>query len=167
MYIWDNKVCNEPEYELQVFTEGRLYDLLEKTIKENHQYKVPQIICLPMINTTNEWVNGCLIMQEANYAKKDPARSKEAQHGTYIVNYTVRLDWGEVANYVESYVIIVEGHLLLEITSMADKIFVTFMQLIKTSKYVNALGNVLDELGIPYKIEGPFEKNIVKHELPE
>lgn len=55
MYIWDNKVCNEPEYELQVFTEGRLYDLLEKTIKENHQYKVPQIICLPMINTTNEW----------------------------------------------------------------------------------------------------------------
>ena len=74
---------------------------------------------------------------------------------------------GEVANYVESYVIIVEGHLLLEITSMADKIFVSFMQLIKTSKYVDALGNVLDELGIPYKIEGPFEKNIVKHELPE
>lgn len=55
MYIWDNKVCNEPEYELQVFTEGRLYDVLEKTIKENHQYDVPQIICLPMINTTNEW----------------------------------------------------------------------------------------------------------------
>lgn len=101
------------------------------------------------------------------YAKKDPALSKEAQHGTYIVNYTGRLDWGEVANYVESYVIIVEGHLLLEITSMADKIFVSFMQLIKTSKYVNALGNVLDELGIPYNMEGPFEKNIVKHELPE
>ena len=101
------------------------------------------------------------------YAKKDPALSKEAQHGTYIVNYTGRLDWGEVANYVESYVIIVEGHLLLEITSMADKIFVSFMQLIKTSKYVNALGNVMDEIGIPYKIEGPFEKNIVKHELPE
>ena len=50
---------------------------------------------------------------------------------------------------------------------MADKIFVSFMQLIKTSKYVNALGNVMDELCIPYKIEGPFEKNIVKHELPE
>ena len=48
-------------------------------------------------------------------------------YGTYIVNYTGRIDWGEVANYVESYVIIVEGHLLLEITSMADKIFVSFM----------------------------------------
>ena len=28
------------------------------------------------------------------YSKKDPALSKDAQHGTYIVNYTGRLDWG-------------------------------------------------------------------------
>lgn len=100
------------------------------------------------------------------YATKDPSISKEAEHGTYIVNYSGRVDWGEVANYVESYMIIVEGHLLLEITSMADKIFVSFMQLIKTSKYVDAFGKVMDELGIPYKIDGPFKKNMVKHELP-
>ena len=66
-------------------------------------------------------------------AKNDPFTGKEAEHGTFISNYSGRMDWGEVADYVESYVIIVEGHLLLEVTSMADKIFVSFMQLIHTA----------------------------------
>ena len=83
--------------------------------------------------------------------------------------FAVKVVLGEAGGYdfVPNNNDIVEGHLLFEITSMADKIFVSFMQLIKTSKYVNALGKVLDELGIAYKIEGLFEKNIVKHKLPE
>lgn len=100
------------------------------------------------------------------FAKNNPYAGKNAQHGTFIVNYTGRLDWGEVADYVESYVAIVEGHVLLEVTSMADKIFVSFMQLISGTKYVDAFGSVMDELRIPYKLEGPFDKNIPKHKLP-
>ena len=101
------------------------------------------------------------------YAKNDPRAGKKAQHGTFIVNYSGMMDWGEVADYVESYILIVEGHILLEVTSMADKIFVSFMQLIKKTKYVKAFGEVMDELGIPYKIEGPYPKNMVKHKLPK
>ena len=97
--------------------------------------------------------------KKAYYAKQDPAGSKKSEHGTFIVNYTGRMDWGEVADYVESYVVIVEGHILLEITSLADKICVSYMQLIKGTKYVDALK-------IPYKLEGPFTKNLPKHELP-
>ena len=41
------------------------------------------------------------------------------------------------------------------------------MQLIKKTKYVKAFGEVMDELGIPYKIEGPYPKNMVKHKLPK
>ena len=77
------------------------------------------------------------------------------------------MDWGEVADYVESYVIVVEGHLLLEITSMSDKIFVSFMQLLRDKKYINAFNEVLEELQIPYKLEGPFPKRLSKHFLPE
>ncbi|WP_028236415.1 hypothetical protein [Pseudobutyrivibrio sp. MD2005] len=101
------------------------------------------------------------------YQKNDPSRGKDAKHGTFIVNYTGKMDWGDVADYVESYGALVDGHLLLEVTSMADKIFVTFMQLIKESKYVNAFCKVMDDLGIEYKIEGPYKNNRPKHQVPQ
>ena len=101
------------------------------------------------------------------YATHDRYSGKEAQHGTYIVNYTGNVDWGELADYVDSYVIIVEGHLLLEITSLADKIFVCFMQLIDTDKYADAFKNTLNEMGIPCTVKGPYNKNQTKHLLPK
>ncbi len=104
--------------------------------------------------------------KRAYYAKNDPSRGKDAQHGTFIVNYTGQMNWGDVADYVESYAIIVDGHLLLEVTSMADKIFVSFMQLIKETKYVEAFGEVLTELGINYKREGPYPNIRPKHQVP-
>jgi len=100
------------------------------------------------------------------YGKNDPSLGKDAQHGTFIVNYTGRMDWGEVADFVESYAAIVDGHLLLEITSMADKLFVTFMQLIKETRYADAFCEVMNELDIHCKIEGPYPNNRPKHELP-
>ena len=105
--------------------------------------------------------------KRAFYGKSDPSRGKEAQHGTFIVNYTGRMDWGEVAKYVESYAALVDGHLLLEVTSMADKIFLTFMQLIKEKKYVDAFCDVMDDLGIDYKLEGPYPNNRPRHKLPQ
>lgn len=104
--------------------------------------------------------------KRAYYNKNSPRTGKNAEHGTFIVNYSGRMDWGEVADYVESYVLIVEGHVLLEITSMADKIFVSFMQLIKETKYVKAFGEVMRELSIPYRVEGPYPKNMTSHKLP-
>ncbi len=100
-------------------------------------------------------------------AKHDPSNSKDAVHGTFISNYTGYYDWGELADYVESYVIIVAGHLLLEITSLADKIFVSFMQVIKDDKYANAFSDILNELGIPHTVEGPYMKNQSWHLLPK
>lgn len=100
-------------------------------------------------------------------SKNDPSSGKDAQHGTFISNYSGREDWGEVADYVEAFFVIVSGHILLEVSSLADKIFVSFMQLINTSKYTDAFGEVLTELGIPFKVEGPFPKNQTKHKLPK
>ena len=111
-------------------------------------------------------ING-LKNKRAFYAKNDPARGRDAHHGTFIVNYTGRMDWGEVADYVESYAAIVDGHLLLEVTSMADRIFVTFMQLIKETRYVDAFGDVMKELGINYRLEGPYPNIRPKHKLPQ
>ena len=100
-------------------------------------------------------------------ARKDPSKGKDAQHGTFISNYSGWMDWGEVADYVEYYVFIVDGHLLLEVSSLGDKIFVSFMQLIREERYVDAFGKVLTELGIPFAVEGPYPKNLTKHKLPK
>ncbi len=101
------------------------------------------------------------------YVNNDPSRGKEAQHGTFISNYSGRADWGEVADYMESYFAMVDGHLLLEVLSMSDKIFLSFMQLIRDTKYVNAFCEVMDDLGIPYKLEGPFPNVRPKHQIPQ
>ena len=57
--------------------------------------------------------------------------------------------------------------MLLEVSSMGEKVFVSLMQLIDETKYANAFQEVLTELGIPYQVEGPFPKRLTKHALPE
>jgi len=76
------------------------------------------------------------------------------------------MDWGEVADYVESYAAVVEGHLVGEVTSLDDRIFFTLMQLIEDKKYADAFLEVLEELGIPCRVEGPFPTKLSKHVLP-
>ena len=102
----------------------------------------------------------------AYFRKHDPYAGKNAQHGTFIANYTGWMDWGEVANYVDSFVFIVEGHVLLEVSALGDRIFLSFMQLLDEKKYTDAFEAVLTELGIPFQSEGPFPKRLTKHELP-
>ena len=103
--------------------------------------------------------------KKASVKQWDSSTSKSS-HGTYIVNYTGWMDWGEVADYMASYALVVEGHVLLEVTSMGEKIFVTLMQLIDETKYAVAFQQVLTEIGIPYTVEGPFPKRLTKHALP-
>ncbi len=107
------------------------------------------------------------LKEKRKYMKEhNPSTGKGAKHGTYYVNYTGQMDWGEVADYIELYAIIVEGHVMLEVTSVGDKIFVSFMQVINTDKYINAFMEVLKETGMSFKIEGPFPKRLPKHQLP-
>lgn len=85
----------------------------------------------------------------------------------FILNYTGQRDWGDLANYVDSYVFVVEGHIMIEITSMSDKIFLSFMQLNNNLKYVNAFKEVLTNMNIPFDFKGPFKTDLVNIELPK
>ncbi len=57
VYMWNDEVCNEPEVELLCITEGCLYGEVENFIVKNHPYEVPQVICVPIINTTSDYGN--------------------------------------------------------------------------------------------------------------
>ena len=68
--------------------------------------------------------------------------------------------------YIESYVGVVDGHLVLEITAMEGKFFISFMQMIKGNKYIDAFRHVLDEIGLEYRMTGSFPKHLAKHSHP-
>ncbi len=99
-------------------------------------------------------------------SKHSLSTGKDAQHGSFIANYTGLMDWGELADYVEWFVFVIEGHFTIEISAMGDKIYVGFMQVIKTDKYINLFREELEKLGIPCTVEGPFPKRLPKHEIP-
>ena len=99
-------------------------------------------------------------------AKHSLSTGEDAQHGSFILNYTGQMDWGEVGDYVDWYAYIIEGHFTIEITALADKIIVGFMQLIDTDKYVLAFQEELGKVGVSCKAEGPYPKRLPKHDLP-
>ena len=98
-------------------------------------------------------------------AKHSLSHGKGSVIGSYIISYSGYADWGEVADYIDSFVFICDGHLMLEISSLGDKIFCAFNQVTGTDKYIRGFEAVLQELGIKYEKKGPFKKNLAEHEL--
>ena len=98
--------------------------------------------------------------KKAFIKKHNPSTGKDARHGTFVCNYTGQMDWGEVADYIENFNYIVDGHMVF------DKISLTVMRLFQETKYIGALKEILDELEIPYKVDGPFPKHLSRHVLP-
>ena len=104
------------------------------------------------------------LRNKRQYMKEhNPSTGKDAEHGTFLINYTGEMHWGEVAEYVESYVGVVDGHLVMEISAMEGKIFISFMQMIRGNRYIDAFRQVMDELGLEYRMTGPFPKQLARH----
>jgi periplasmic divalent cation tolerance protein len=56
VYIWDNNLCKDREYLLIMKSRLDKFDDLMKKIKEIHSYKVPEIIALPIIAGSKEYL---------------------------------------------------------------------------------------------------------------
>jgi periplasmic divalent cation tolerance protein len=56
-YIWEGEVNNDPEIKLLIKTRKELYDQLEKLIKDNHSYDVPEIIALPVQSGSKDYLD--------------------------------------------------------------------------------------------------------------
>ena len=48
-YYWDNKICVDEEILLIAKTQDRLFDSLEKWVRENHSYDVPEVVAIPIV----------------------------------------------------------------------------------------------------------------------
>ncbi len=56
-YQWQGKLENEQEYQLQIKSRLDLYQVLELEIKKNHPYETPEILALPIINGSKEYLD--------------------------------------------------------------------------------------------------------------
>ena len=81
-------------------------------------------------------------------------------HNSFLINYVGREDWGGMTDYVERAHIITDAHLLFELLDVGDRICVTFMQMNKSSKYINQFCKILDEENIPYRMHGQFKNHL-------
>lgn len=106
------------------------------------------------------------LKEKRAFVKRYKSTTGKPIHDTFNVNYSGQIDWGEVGAYVDSYYIICDGHLLLEVTAKGDEIYLSVMQLLKKDRYILALQEVLKELDIPYEVTGPMPKRVVSHALP-
>lgn len=48
-YMWQGKITQEAEFLLLIKTASHLYSEVEKIIVENHNYEIPEIIQIPIV----------------------------------------------------------------------------------------------------------------------
>lgn len=57
LYVWNNELCDEKEFELTCFTESKLYKEVEEFINSHHSYELCQIICIPLGRISDRFGN--------------------------------------------------------------------------------------------------------------
>jgi periplasmic divalent cation tolerance protein len=59
IYRWEGKICDEKEWVLLIKTQRESFEALEKKVKSLHSYSVPEIIGLPILESSEaylEWI---------------------------------------------------------------------------------------------------------------
>lgn len=56
-YHWQGKLENDEEYQLLIKSRLDLYNDLELEIKKNHPYETPEIIALPIVDGSKEYLS--------------------------------------------------------------------------------------------------------------
>ena len=85
---------------------------------------------------------------------------------TYNVSYVGQTDFGAMNKFVRSMNTLAFGNLLVEINAIGNMFYITFNQVIRTDKYINAFINTLNEAGLSYSVSNYKTKNIASLELP-
>ena len=57
LYFWKGSIEHDSEYLLIIKTRRDTFENLEKKVKEIHPYEVPEIVAMPIILGTKEYLN--------------------------------------------------------------------------------------------------------------
>ncbi len=56
-YWWQGTLEKKEEYSIHIKTVDKLFNDIENEIKINHPYTVPEIICIPIINGSEDYLS--------------------------------------------------------------------------------------------------------------
>lgn len=56
-YMWKNEIKNQKEIKLEIKTKYEVFEKLKKLIISLHSYDVPEIVAIPILESTNEYFN--------------------------------------------------------------------------------------------------------------
>lgn len=57
VYEWEGEIHSDQEYLLMIKTQEKLADKVKKLIVENHSYEVPEFLVLPVVDSTEDYMN--------------------------------------------------------------------------------------------------------------
>ena len=56
VYLWEGSICEDNEIALFIKAKTMMFDKIARTIKENHNYEVPEIIQIPITDGLPEYL---------------------------------------------------------------------------------------------------------------
>lgn len=56
-YWWEGEVEKSEEWLIFIKTRGELYDKVEKMVRDNHPYEVPEIVAIPIVEGSRDYLN--------------------------------------------------------------------------------------------------------------
>jgi periplasmic divalent cation tolerance protein len=57
IYRWQGKICDDKEALIILKTKKKLFKQIEKRVKALHSYDVPEVISMPIIEGSNEYLS--------------------------------------------------------------------------------------------------------------
>ncbi|WP_428024487.1 divalent-cation tolerance protein CutA [Arcobacter sp.] len=57
LYTWNNELCEDKEKLLSIKTKKKNFKKIQREIKENHSYDLPEIISIDIENVSKEYKN--------------------------------------------------------------------------------------------------------------
>ncbi len=57
LYRWEGRIADDREWQLVIKTQARLFEALATRVRALHSYTVPEIIALPVLNGTADYLD--------------------------------------------------------------------------------------------------------------
>lgn len=145
-----------PVEKLSTLTRGSMYMQMEPEIGcleyRNYRSRIEEIDAKPTLKGKCKYATSTSVF-------------RKGIRDSFNISYVGKVDWGDMEKYIAAVHTISDGHLMLEVNVVGDKLFVNFQQVNRKREYLDAFLNVLKEENIKVTLGEMKEKRLPKISL--